>query len=157
MNYIKVAIDRSRTTLNILVVVLLAGIIAYNNIPLEANPDVSVPVVMIMIPHEGISPEDAERLLAKPMEIELRSIDGVDEISSHSGEGVARLSVEFDYDSDLDQALVDVREAVDKAKAKMPSTIEEPIIQEVVAAEFPIITVSLGGDGVPERDRKSVV
>ncbi|HJN49841.1 MAG: efflux RND transporter permease subunit [Pseudomonadales bacterium] len=151
MNYIKVAIDRSRTTLNILVVVLLAGIIAYNNIPLEANPDVSVPVVMIMIPHEGISPEDAERLLAKPMEIELRSIDGVDEISSHSGEGVARLSVEFDYDSDLDQALVDVREAVDKAKAKMPSTIEEPIIQEVVAAEFPIITVSLGGDGVPER------
>jgi len=151
MKYIQVAIDRSRTTLNILVVILLAGVIAYNSIPLEAQPDVSVPVVMIIIPHEGISPEDAERLLAKPMEIELRSIDGVDEISSHSGEGNARLAVEFDYDFDSDQALADVREAVDKAKAKMPKTIEEPIIQEVVAAEFPVITVSLGGDRVPER------
>jgi multidrug efflux pump len=151
MNYISVAIDRSRTTLNILGVILLAGLIAYNNIPLEANPDVSVPVVMITIPHEGISPEDAERLLAKPMEIELRSIDGVDEISSHSGEGAASLTVEFDYNFDSDQALADVREAVDKAKAKMPNTIEEPFIQEVSAAEFPVITISLGGDGVPER------
>lgn len=151
MKYIQVAIDRSRTTLNILGVVLLAGIIAYNNIPLEANPDVSVPVVVITIPHEGISPEDAERLLVKPMEIELRSIDGVDEIRSHSGEGAASLSVEFDYDFDSDQALADVRAAVDKAKAKMPKTIEEPIIREVVAAEFPIITIALGGDRVPER------
>lgn len=151
MKYIEVAIDRSRTTLNILFVILLAGILAYTDIPLESDPDVSIPVVMIVIPHEGISPEDAERLLAKPMEIELRSIDGVEEISSHSGEGSASFSVEFDYDYDLDQALVDVREAVNKAKVKMPNTIEEPIIREIVAAEFPIVTISLGGDGVPER------
>ncbi len=151
MKYIKAAIDRSRTTLNILLVMVLAGILAYIDIPVESDPDVSIPVVMIMIPHEGISPEDAERLLAKPMEIELRSIDGVDEISSHSGEGMASLSVEFDYDSDLDQALVDVREAVDRARVKMPGTIEEPVIREIVAAEFPIITISLGGEQVPER------
>tara|TARA_R110002073_G_scaffold5313_2_gene32912 strand:+ start:6447 stop:9554 length:3108 start_codon:yes stop_codon:yes gene_type:complete len=132
-------------------VILLAGFVSYSNIPLESNPDVSVPVIVVTVPHEGISPEDAERLLARPMELELKAIEGVDEINSYSGEGSATIVLRFDYSFDSDQALLDVREAVDKAKAKIPSTAEEPIVSEVSASDFPIITVSLGGNGVPDR------
>ena len=65
MNYIGALIGRSRTVVSVLVVILLAGLASYNNIPLEANPDVSVPVIIVTVPHEGISPEDSERLLAR--------------------------------------------------------------------------------------------
>ncbi|MFN3238174.1 MAG: efflux RND transporter permease subunit [Pseudomonadales bacterium] len=151
MNYIGALIGRSRTVLSVLVVILLAGLASYSNIPLESNPDVSVPVVIVTVPHEGISPEDAERLLARPMELELKTIEGMDEVISYAGEGRATIVLRFDYSFDPDQALLDVREAVDRAKVKIPSTAEEPIINEVAAADFPIITVSLGGEGVPDR------
>ncbi len=151
MNYIGALIGRSRTVLSVLVVILLAGLASYNSIPLESNPDVSVPVVIVTVPHEGISPEDSERLLARPMELELKTIEGMDEVISYAGEGQATIVLRFDYSFDPDQALLDVREAVDKAKVKIPTTAEEPIINEVAAADFPIITVSLGGDGVPDR------
>jgi len=151
MNYVGTLVGRSRTVLSLLVVILLAGFVSYSNIPLESNPDVSVPVIVVTVPHEGISPEDAERLLARPMELELKAIEGVDEVNSYSGEGSATIVLRFDYSFDSNQALLDVREAVDKAKVKIPSTAEEPIVSEVSAADFPIITVSLGGDGVPDR------
>lgn len=150
-NYVAACIDRSRTILSIMVVVVLAGMISYNSIPIESNPDVSVPVMIITIPHEGISPEDAERLLARPMELELKTIEGIQEINSYSNEGSATVVVEFDYALDPKDVLIDVREAVDRAKVKIPSTAEEPFIQEVSAASFPIITISLGGEGVPDR------
>ena len=150
-NYIASAIERSRTVLSIMAVMFLAGLIAYATIPIEANPDVQVPVIIVTVPHEGISPEDSERLLARPMEQELKTIEGVKEINSYSAEGYATVVIEFDYSFDSKQALIDVRDAIDRAKAKMPSTIKEPVIREVSAAQFPIITICLGGQGVPDR------
>ena len=70
MNYAEAAIVRARTVLSLFVVIMLAGIYSYAVIPLEANPDVSVPVVLITVPHEGITPHDSERLLARPLELE---------------------------------------------------------------------------------------
>ncbi|MBL4680445.1 MAG: efflux RND transporter permease subunit [Pseudomonadales bacterium] len=149
--YIESFIDRTRTILSLMCVVLLAGFVSYSTIPLESNPDVNVPVIVVTVPHEGISPQDAERLLARPMELELKAIEGVDEISSYSAEGSATIVIEFDYSFDSAQALLDVREAIDKAKVKIPDTAEEPIVNEISASDFPIITISLGGEGVPDR------
>lgn len=151
MSIITSAIDRSRTVLSMLFVILFAGTISYLTIPIESNPDVSVPIIVVTIPHEGISPEDSERLLARPMELELRNIEGVEELNSYSGEGQATLVIEFDSSFDSGQAVIDVREAVDKAKVKIPDTAEEPIINEVSAGDFPVITIALGGEGVSER------
>ena len=110
MSYVSASIDRSRTIISLLCVILMAGVVSYSVIPLESNPDVSVPIIVVTIPHEGISPQDAERLLARPMELELKSIEGVEEINSYSGEGSATIVIEFDYSFDSDQALLDVNE-----------------------------------------------
>jgi multidrug efflux pump len=132
---------------------MFAGIVSYSLIPIEADPDVAIPIIFVMIPHEGISPEDSERLLARPMELELRTLEGVKDINSYSAEGAATLIIEFDSSFDQDQAVADVREAVDTAKTKIPSTAEEPIVKEVSASDFPIITISVGGEGIPDRTR----
>ena len=150
MNILAAIISRSRTTLLLLFMVLLAGAIARLAIPVEGDPQIDVPFFVITTVHEGISPEDAERLLIMPLEIELRQVDGVEEVNSFASENAGTVMVEFDADFDLDQALLDTREAVNRAKVEFPSDAEEPIIQEQSTSEFPILQVNLVGD-VPER------
>ena len=146
------AVNRTRTTLLLMMMVVLGGVVARLLIPIESNPDVEVPIFMVVVPHEGISPEDAERLLVKPLEVEMRTVEGVHEVRAFAYEGTARVLVEFDAAYDLDQALLDVRAAVDRAKPEFPSSAEEPFILEQSASEFPIVQINLvGGDNVPER------
>jgi multidrug efflux pump len=151
LGYIDSAISRSRTTLSIFMVTLLAGLAAYRAIPIEMFPDVQVPVVVTTVMHEGISPEDAERLLTKPVELELKTIDGITEISSFSSENAATIMTEFDISFESATALAEIREAVNRAKARFPQSTEEPIIQEVSAVSMPIVQIAIGGEGVPER------
>lgn len=150
-NYIDTAVSRSRTTLSIFVAVMLTGFGSYLSIPVELNPDVEVPIIITTIIHEGISPEDAERLLSKPTELELKSLDGITQISSFSSENAATIITEFDIDFESKTALSDVREAVNRAKARFPANTEEPIMQEVSAAGLPVVQIAIGGEGVPER------
>jgi len=145
------AINRSRTTLLLLVMILLAGTAARVAIPVEAEPRIEVPFFVIIIVHEGITPEDSERLLVLPIEAELRSVEGIEEIQTFGSEGRATITVEFDADFDLNKAGVDVREAVDRAKPKLPSTAEEPLVLEQNTDDRPIIQINLIGDEVPER------
>ena len=122
MNYLDTAVSRSRTTLSVFVAVMLTGFASYLSIPVELNPDVDVPIIVTTIIHEGISPEDAERLLSKPAELELKTLDGITQISSFSSENAATVITEFDIDFESSTALADVREAINRAKARFPQT-----------------------------------
>lgn len=148
---IDAAMSRTRTTMLLMFMVVVAGLIARDAIPIANEPHIDVPFFFVGIIHEGISPEDSERLLVLPMEIELRKVEGVEELTAYASEGSATLLVEFNVDYDLDQALIDVREAVDRAKVELPSTAEEPFVREESIEDFPIIQVNLIGDEVPER------
>ncbi|PKH00132.1 efflux RND transporter permease subunit [Paraglaciecola sp. MB-3u-78] len=150
-NLIHGALSHSRTVLMIFVLLLVSGVVTYSNIPKESNPDVPIPVIYVSIIHDGISPEDAERMLVKPMERELRSIDGVKEMRATAGEGFASITLEFIAGLDSDAALADVRDKVTVARAKLPSETEEPTIHEVtMAGQQAAVTVVLSGP-VSER------
>ena len=131
------AVNRTRTTLLLMFMVILAGIAARILIPIESDPNVEVPIFLVVVPHEGISPEDSARLLVKPLEIEMRSVEGVDEVRSFAYEGMARVLVEFDAAYDLDQALLDVRAAVDRASRSFPLPRKSPPSWSKAPATFP--------------------
>lgn len=151
MNIIELAMLRSRTVVLSLLVVLLGGVVAYATIPKEAEPDIEIPVIYVSIEHDGISPEDSERLLVRPVEQELRSIEGVKEMTASAYEGGANVQLEFDAGIDTKQALQDVREKVDLAQAKLPGETEEPTVHEVKMSRFdPMLVLNLAGN-VPER------
>ncbi|MCG8005120.1 MAG: efflux RND transporter permease subunit [Candidatus Thiodiazotropha lotti] len=147
---IDLAFSRSRAVLLSLLFILVAGAMAYNGIPKESEPDIAVPIIYVSMSHDGISPEDAERLLVRPMEKELQSIAGLKEMKSTAGEGHASVQLEFSAGFDSKQALTDVREKVDIAKVKLPDATDEPEVVEVNVALFPVLTVSLSGP-IPER------
>jgi multidrug efflux pump len=151
MNLIEAAMSRSRTVILSLLLVLVGGFIAYNTIPKEAEPDIEIPIIHVHISHDGISPEDSERLLVRPLEQELRSIEGIKEMSASAFEGGANVTLEFDAGVNTDNALQDVREKVDKAKAKLPRETDEPTVNEVKMSRFdPMLVLNLAGN-IPER------
>jgi multidrug efflux pump len=147
---IDASIERSRPVLLILCLILVAGTVSYITIPKEADPDIAIPIIYVSISHEGISPEDAERLLIRPMENKLQNIEGVKEMRSTAVEGNASIVLEFDAGFDSDTALTDVREKVDIAKTDLPPESDEPSVNEVNIALFPVLVVTLYGD-VSER------
>ncbi|WP_422375873.1 efflux RND transporter permease subunit [Roseibium sp.] len=141
---------RPKTVFVLMLALLVAGVFSYISIPKEDSPDIDVPVFYVSIAQQGISPEDAERLLIRPMETELRGLDGLKEITAIASEGHAGIVLEFDISFDKDEAMADVRDKVDTAKGELPADAEEPTISETNFALVPTITIALSGN-VPER------
>ncbi len=147
---INAAFDRSRTVLIAFGVILIVGGLSYLAIPKESSPDIPIPIFYVSVSLEGVSPEDSERLLVRPLETELQAIDGLDQMTATASEGHASIMLEFDPGFDADSALADVREAVDRARVELPADVDEPNVTEVNIALFPVLTVMLTGSA-PER------
>lgn len=143
---IHAALNRVRTVMLLFILVVLAGIGAFRAIPQEAQPDITVPFIYISTGLEGISPQDADRLLVNPIEQQIKSLEGLKEYSSVATEGHASITLEFESDVDIDQALDDVRRQVDIAKNDLPSSADEPSVNEINLALFPVINVNLFGE-----------
>jgi len=151
MRIIDSAMQRSRTVIMSLAVIIISGVITYVSVPKEAEPDINIPMIYISMTHDGISPEDAERLLVRPMEQELRTIEGIEELTANAYEGGANVMIRFDAGTNVDVALQDTRAKVDAAKTKLPGETEEPTVNEIKFSRFdPMLILNLAGD-VPER------
>ena len=120
------AVGRARMVIAILICAVLAGAATYIKLPKEADPDIPIPIVAITIPLAGVTPEDSERLLVRPVEEEIQSLEGLKEFKSFASEGSATLVLEFEIDVDVDQAVLDVKDKVDMAKRYFPSDAREP-------------------------------
>ena len=143
---IETALLRSRTVLMLFCLIMLIGASVLFNIPKESSPDVTVPFVYVSVVHEGISPEDGDALIFKKIEKELRGINGLKEMTSTATTGHVSILLEFFTDTNIDQALLDVRQKVEDAKNELPEDTKEPRVQEINVALFPVMLVTLSGD-----------
>ncbi|MDM7932966.1 efflux RND transporter permease subunit [Tabrizicola sp.] len=150
MKIVETAIANARLTLSVLIFLMIAGAMAYVNIPKEAEPDVQIPILYVSLHYDGISPEDSERLLLRPMESALKSISGIKKMTSTAYQGGGNVLIEFQAGADLGKALDDVRNKVAQARPELPAGVDEPSVNEVNLSEFPILVITLSGD-VPER------
>ncbi|MGB0478587.1 MAG: efflux RND transporter permease subunit, partial [Parvibaculales bacterium] len=98
--FVTAAMGRSRAVLTILAALLLGGLSSYISLPREADPDIPIPIIYVGVVLPGISPADAERLLVKPMELELRTLTGLKEMQSVSAQNYGAVLLEFDVSFD---------------------------------------------------------
>ena len=138
-------LNSTKTLILIFVFIIIAGIFSYSSLPREADPDIRLPVIYVSLAHEAISPDDSERLLVKPMEKELKKIEGVKKMSSTSYLGGGNIILEFDAGFNSEKALNDVRVKVDNVKNKLPDETKEPRVSEVNLSRFPVLTVAISG------------
>jgi len=142
--------DRARMVLAFIALSLLAGGFAYSVLPKEGEPDIEIPAIFISVPFPGISAEDSEKLLVKPMETELSDLDGLKTMSGTASEGYAGVALEFEFGWDKTKIIADVRDRMNNVEGEFPAGAEQYSVNEVNFSEFPIIIVNLTG-AVPER------
>ena len=150
-NIVLAAINKNKASVSVFILLSLWGIYALGSLPKATEPDVQFPGVGVSVVYEGVSPQDSERLLAKPLETGLRTIEGVEEVRATATTGYAFLTVLFDQDWDMDKALYDVRVKVDEIRPLLPADTREPNVLEFSTRDEPILTVGLLSDSISER------
>ncbi|MEX1034066.1 MAG: efflux RND transporter permease subunit [Cellvibrionaceae bacterium] len=151
MSFLDQAVSRYRSILCVLFLIVIAGLASRAAMTTEANPSISVPLIMVQVFQDGISPQDGARMIVKPLEKELRALDDIDQVTATTRESFASVAVMFEAQADLDKAMEDVRAAVNRAKAELPQDAEEPVIMELSATGDMALIVTVGGKGVNER------
>ena len=140
------AVDNSTSVFLLAFMILLFGVVSYDQMPKEQYPDASFPTVYINTPYFGNSAKDIEDLITRPIEKELQQLTGIKDIRSTSIQDFSVITAEFIAEMDMEEVLRKVKDAVDLAKSELPSDLdEEPLVLELNASEFPIMTVNLSG------------
>ncbi len=144
------AAGRARMIIIFVLMSLAAGVTAYISLPKEGEPDIDIPFLFVAVPFPGISAADAEKLLVKPLETELKELEGLKSMSATAAENYAGVGLEFEFGWDKQAVLAEVRDKVSQAEADFPEGAEQYTISEVNFSQFPILVVSLSG-AIPER------
>ncbi len=141
------AVDNRTSVIILSILIAVMGVLAYQSMPKENFPEIVIPTAYINTPYPGNSPVDIENLITRPIEKELKSINGIKDITSTSIQDFSIIVVEFNPEIEVSKALQDTKDAVDKAKSELPDDLDQdPIVQEVNLSEMPIMFVNISGD-----------
>ena len=139
------AVDNRIAIYVLTAIIAIMGLVSYISLPKESAPEVVIPMAFVSTPYFGVSPADIESQVTQPLEKELKGLSGIKKITSQSMEGYSAVTVEFNPDVDITEALQKVRERVDLAKKDIPEDAEEPRVMEINTSEFPILFVNISG------------
>lgn len=141
------AIDNKVSIYVATVIICLAGMMTYINLPKENFPEVVFPQIYVATVYPGAAPEDIENLITKEIEKEVKSISGIKKISSNSVQDFSNIIIEFEPDIAIEKAKQEVKDAVDRARNDLPSDLDnDPQVVEIDISEVPIMNVNLSGD-----------
>lgn len=137
------------------ILITLIGFNAYQGLPKELFPDVVVPTISVATIYPGATPQDVENLITKPLEKQLKSINGIKKITSNSISDFSLIVAEFSTNLDPTICKQKVTDAIDKGKKDLPTDLDnDPQIQEFDISELPIMNINLAGDLPLEQIKK---
>jgi HAE1 family hydrophobic/amphiphilic exporter-1 len=138
--------SRPITFLMLYIGIVVLGVVSVSNINIDLYPDIDFPTVSIVTTYEGVSPEDIETLITKPIEEAVAAVEDVEEVSSSSREGLSFVMVRFKWGKEMDIASLDVREVVDFVEPLLPEDADAPFIFKFSTSAMPVLFLGVGGD-----------
>jgi hydrophobic/amphiphilic exporter-1 (mainly G- bacteria), HAE1 family len=146
MSIPRLAIERPITMFMLSGVIILIGLLALMRLPVDLMPDISFPSITVRVGYPGVGPLEMEELVTRPLEQALSAVAGLERIESTSSEGSTRVTLNFAWGTDLNEAADDVRNRLDRVRARFPEEAEAPIMFKFDANTFPIMGVGVEGD-----------
>jgi len=141
------ALNNKNTVFLMTVLLIAFGIYSYKSLPKELFPDVYFPTIIVQTVYPGNPPTDMENLVTRPLEKELDGVKGVKKMTSTSSQDISAIFVEFNTDVPADEALREVKDAVDKAMGELPDDLpNDPMVSDIDFSEFPVLAINLSGD-----------
>ena len=142
----RTAVNRPVTTLMASTIVVLLGWMALQNLSVDLLPEIEFPTVSVTTLYPGAGPEEIETLITRPLEQTLSSVNGFKRLTSRSLEGSSKVRVEFDWGTNLDSAIADMRQSIDKIRDDLPDEIDAPLIERYDVNDSPIMYLGLQSD-----------
>ncbi|MBV8502271.1 MAG: efflux RND transporter permease subunit [Paucibacter sp.] len=137
------AIKKPLATVVFIISIMALGLLALSKLKVNQNPDVQIPILVVIVPYPGASPETAEREIVNRLERPLQAVSGVTEVQANAQEGQAVFVMKFDFKKNLIEATDDVRNAIAQVRYYLPQEMREPIVQRVDPSADPIMQLSL--------------
>lgn len=140
------AIRRPVTVMMGVLIVIILGIISLNRIPIDLYPDIEIPTVSVSASYSGVGPEEMENLVTKPLEQAVSTVSGIKSVRSVSREGRSQVTVEFDYGADLEKAITEITQQVERAKRSLPDDVDAPTVMQFDPNSTPVLTLAVSSD-----------
>ncbi|MFA1822483.1 efflux RND transporter permease subunit [Virgibacillus oceani] len=146
MNLVKTSVKRPVGVIMIVLAIIALGIISFRNLTIDLFPDIDLPIAVVATSYQDAAPQDVENLISRPIESAVSTVEGIDTVQSQSQSGSSLVIMMFDTGTDLDQALLNVRESVDQVSGMLPEQAGDPNIMRFNPEQLPVIWVGLTGD-----------
>ena len=150
MNFCEPFVRRPVMTVLVMAGILIFGLAGYRLLPVSTLPNVDFPTIQVTGELPGASPETMASAVATVLERQFSTIAGIDEMTSVSGQGVTRVTIQFNLDRDIDAAAQDVNSAIASAARQLPATMSAPpSFRKVNPADFPVYYLALTSETLP--------
>jgi len=146
VNLARLTVPRPVATAMFFLCILILGAVSFQRLPVDLMPDVTFPRLTVSCEYEGVGPQEIEQLLTRPIERAVASLEGVEEITSVSGEGRSQVSVAFTWGTDLDVAAEDVRTSIDRIRDVLPDEASTPRVFKFDFSAFPIVFLGVASE-----------
>lgn len=146
MSWSERAVRRPIATAMVFVALTTLGAFAFDRLRVDIFPELDFPSISVVTTYPGVGPEEMETLITRPIEQAVAQVEGIDRIESFSSEGRSRVALRFDWGVGLEEALNDVRAAIERTRAIIPEDADLPIVYKFDVGNFPVVHLALEAD-----------
>ena len=146
MKFAQTFIKHHVMTILLYILVVVFGFYSFQNLPLALMPSMEVPAAVVYATYPGAGPEDIEQQVTKKLEGAVAGLSGLDTLQSTSSENMAMLVIRFTNDTDMDQAMTDLRDKVAQVKSQLPDDVSDPTVMSIDIDSMPVVSVALRGN-----------
>jgi len=139
-------IEKYKVAYLIIIMIMIAGVVSYLQLPRELQPEVVTPFGFVVTPYPGAAPEEVESLVTEKIESRLEGLENVDEIQSYSSFGMSTVFIMFDADMDTDIIVDEITDKLRNVESELPDEADDPIIQNIRTNNTPIMIINISGD-----------
>ena len=156
MNTATGPVKRPILTAVIFLIIVILGIVSLSRLSIDLMPEITYPAISVVTSYGNVGPQEMEELVTRPIEEALAAVQGVEEISSTSSEGMSMVRVSFEWGTDLDVVANDIRDRIDRVLGRLPEDIERPMIRKFDLSAFPILIAGVSSPMNPLDLREAV-
>ena len=157
MDLTKISIKRPVAIFMAMLVIVILGVVSISKMQMALTPDVEMPIAMIMTTYTDAGPEEVESLVTEKIESAVANVENIDSITSTSSEGSSRVMVQFNYGTDMDTAVTNLRDKISSVSAMLPDDCDSPTIMKMDMNSMPVLTAIVSSDSLNEYELKTFV
>ena len=146
MDISKISVKRPVTVIMVTLIIVIMGGVSLSMLAVDLFPSIEFPVALVVTQFEGAGPKEVEKMIGKPIEDSLATLEGLERITTNALNGSAITVLEFDFGTDMDMKAIDIRESVDRIKGFLPENANDPMVLKLDINAMPIMSLTLSGE-----------